>query len=1279
MPLTKRKLIYPVVILLVLVCLGVIGVFYIQLKDPDALRDLVAQEIKAETQRDVQIGAAHLDFSEGIGLQLHDVTLKGASEKEADFFCKEVLVLLDALPLLNGKIEIQKIIFEGLILQVTRDNRGEFNFGNLTSIESHRSGATLTGLIRAGLMHSVQVRQGELWLVDHHISPGAKPLVTKIKNMSLSLTKPLLKTSLRVHLNGEVPYAPGESGTLKLDGKLRVPREEFNLSQVALEGTLEIRDQGTQPFALYLNKLFAQNPGDHRISLDTRFTGTLDGHIQLSGVLKHEQQASLQSGLGQGPKPANGRLDYNMIFNRDTVEFKQLDYRSGKFLMQIHGTYARFMSEKAWLTASLKTTAFQVQDSETYLPFKLFSRDLHRRVHRLVKKGEIEVTALHIEGPRAIFEGRSNAEIQEHDSGTIILRHADFGVDALPLSDVTGEFKFGKGVAEIKIQQARFNHVSIKNLTGTIVNPLTEPRIEGTLEAEVALAPLANMFEKNWKLPRQLAFLKDLKRIQGMVRGRLAVQGPLEHREQLVWSGSVSLERAGFMKKAWPAPIHNINGRIHFQSAVPKPDAQTKGKAQQTWTLRFENINGEYGDHYFRDINGASFVKDGVPVKQVRGTLQLGTWKAGQEVWTHFEGRIKTFLKNIVFESGEIEFNLQSTGPGPGKTRAKNQGSLKIRKLFLKHSKGFRPVRNLNATISFDDRNIDLETTGGWYGDSPLDIQGRFKNYSQADPELVLQARSSDFLNQDFAGIPFLETLEYQGPAKVELKFHRTEQFMKLEKRVDLTRASYRYQDFLIKPENVSNSIEIFASLDSGGRIDFKKVIFELEGNTVSGTGFLKSMDDPEFSIQLESRHFKVWPASQYIRPLQGALGGESRFQFSAKGNFRHLEQTEMQGKVRLTGIEYKPEGFLAAFKLSADMQFRNNHFNLRRGRLEANGSQLGFEGDYQGGEAPRLTLQVAGPGLDLNQLVSEKGKPSKGFLAWLGQTHVFANGTGEIKIKINRFSQKFWTLPKVAGTFTFKDQVLRTDNLTLGQPGVDQVMIMGKLSLVDIQNPAFDAVLVSRKTPIDKLFAMFGGLFKASLTGKTVWLKAHLQGRGGDLTQITQSLKGRLSFDLKDGRINTGHLLNGVVALFGVSVDPQTVAERAGQPNNSYMRIFGDFRIVNGVARTENFLYEEKGQRLSLVGAFDLNTSRMGTVVGVAPFRRVGRIIEKIPILGPIMTGGKEGSLITTYYKVEGPFSDPKVEAIPFKSISEKILGTLEGIISAPGDLFTEREPSNP
>ncbi len=597
----------------------------------------------------------------------------------------------------------------------------------------------------------------------------------------------------------------------------------------------------------------------------------------------------------------------------------------------------------------------------------------------------------------------------------------------------------------------------------------------------------------------------------------------------------------------------------------------------------------------------------------------------------------------------------------------------------MKHSRGFRPLKNLHASVSFDDQNIDLQKAGGWYGDSPLEFKGRFKNYSGDHPELILTMRSKDFYRKDFSGIPFLETLEYQGSAKVDLKLHHTDRFLKLEKKVDLTRVSYRYKNFVIKPENVSNSIEVTATLDSKGKVDVEQVTFELEGSQVTGKGFLKNMEDPQFFIQLGSEHFKTWPASQYIRPLQGSLGGHAHFHLSAEGNFKRLEEAVLKGMVRLNGIEYKPDSLLVPIKLSAEMNFKNKHFQIQNGKLETKDSKVLFNGDYRGGDAPHVKLNLVGPGLDLNQIVSKEGKPSKGFLSWVGGTRLFSRGSGEVEVKLGRFTHQSWTLPEVAGKFTFKDQILRTNNLTLGQPQVNQVIILGKLSLADAQNPSFDTALISRNVPIENLFAMFGGMFKASLTGQTVWLKADIQGKGGDLKQITQSLKGRLAFNLKEGRINTGLLLNGAVQLFGIPVDPKTTTERARKHNTGYLSIFGEFSILNGVANTKKFLYEEKGQRLSLVGSFDLNASRMDTVVGLAPFRRVGRVIEQIPIIGPIVTGGKEGSLITSYYKVGGPFSDPKVESVPFKSIGEKVLGTLEGIITAPSDLFTEKEPANP
>ena len=85
MAISKRKLIYPIFITLVLLGLAVITVFYVQFKNLDTLRDLIAEEIHEDTQRNVLIGSAQLDFTEGIGVQLGELTLKGSSPQQSDY------------------------------------------------------------------------------------------------------------------------------------------------------------------------------------------------------------------------------------------------------------------------------------------------------------------------------------------------------------------------------------------------------------------------------------------------------------------------------------------------------------------------------------------------------------------------------------------------------------------------------------------------------------------------------------------------------------------------------------------------------------------------------------------------------------------------------------------------------------------------------------------------------------------------------------------------------------------------------------------------------------------------------------------------------------------------------------------------------------------------------------------------------------------------------------------------------------------------------------------
>jgi hypothetical protein len=72
-------------------------------------------------------------------------------------------------------------------------------------------------------------------------------------------------------------------------------------------------------------------------------------------------------------------------------------------------------------------------------------------------------------------------------------------------------------------------------------------------------------------------------------------------------------------------------------------------------------------------------------------------------------------------------------------------------------------------------------------------------------------------------------------------------------------------------------------------------------------------------------------------------------------------------------------------------------------------------------------------------------------------------------------------------------------------------------------------------------------------------------------------------------------------------------------------------------------------------------------------------KILTKIPVVGRIITGGDEGSFIKTYYSVDGEFSEPKVTAIPFTALGKKVIGTLQGILQTPQEIFTRPREEEP
>ena len=136
----------------------------------------------------------------------------------------------------------------------------------------------------------------------------------------------------------------------------------------------------------------------------------------------------------------------------------------------------------------------------------------------------------------------------------------------------------------------------------------------------------------------------------------------------------------------------------------------------------------------------------------------------------------------------------------------------------------------------------------------------------------------------------------------------------------------------------------------------------------------------------------------------------------------------------------------------------------------------------------------------------------------------------------------------------------------------------------------------------------------------------------------IAKELSGEVKINLADGTLTE---LAPVLKTLLTLLNP-TTALQATKAGMSYESLGGDFKIVKGLVKTDNFDMESPQINLQVVGEANLGTDTINAQVKAMPLQMLDKTIKAIPLLGNILTGGKKGGIIETYFKVDGKLSAP-------------------------------------
>jgi uncharacterized protein involved in outer membrane biogenesis len=402
----------------------------------------------------------------------------------------------------------------------------------------------------------------------------------------------------------------------------------------------------------------------------------------------------------------------------------------------------------------------------------------------------------------------------------------------------------------------------------------------------------------------------------------------------------------------------------------------------------------------------------------------------------------------------------------------------------------------------------------------------------------------------------------------------------------------------------------------------------------------------------------------------------------TVKGRVMSLKNREAQLEVSspqlfLRDLNRAPlKSDLAVRRLSGSILLHEDSYELKNVSGQLNNSNFNISGTYSGGVAPEADVTVTSTRLDVEDLFLLRGPPSQPIAASplkKGGPGIAFNQTVkdiDLKLKLAVENGKYGRLP-----FSRLNAVASQESGIVYLQSIDAGLFGGRLRAKGRVAPDVD--MGNRYDLTVNLEHVDAERFLQSLDiTREVKGSLNLQGdvtaRGNTLLDVKKTALGNLKLKLEKGSLRRFSLLSKVFSILNVSQLlkfqlPDMVSD--GMP---YNEVKGSFAISDGAVTTEDLFINSDAINISVLGKADMVREDMDFTIGVQPLQTVDKVIHRIPVVGWILTG-KDKDFLTVYFEAKGKWSDPKVTAIPAKSMGMGVLNIFRRVFELPVRLFTD------
>lgn len=640
---------------------------------------------------------------------------------------------------------------------------------------------------------------------------------------------------------------------------------------------------------------------------------------------------------------------------------------------------------------------------------------------------------------------------------------------------------------------------------------------------------------------------------------------------------------------------------------------------------------------------------------------------------------------------------------------------------------------NLKGIIELKGKNFNLLGITGYFGISPFSLNGSITEYNTDklsdypismnilvhQPEMVWLAKT--------AGIP---SLKYSGISSLQLSGNGHISAYQLNGNWDLKQSAYSLQGYVSKPISILNNVK-FSSIIGKDSTKITSLNYNLQPIIITGSGLIGYWDKPYLGFDLQSNRFEMnenvpilsmWKQYKLKGTVQAHIkgGGDpvdmsamdyngtvnlSKFSILPDDQLKQL--TDMNAIVTFKGNKMetnnfdarygtstvslkaaikslkKPEGdiklsssqfFLkdinrsinnredAVRRVNSDFTIHNDFITIKNLSGAINSSNFHLNGIYQSGHKPAVNLFVTSNKLDINDLLlfstTEQSSDSRQ-TSGINIKLIFNVEDGTFK-KFE-FNKLYANIQRENGTYYLQ-------NMKANLPG-GKISAKGRIDSSGNLGDRYDLTFDITNADAEKLFYALD--ISREVTGNLT-LHGGLTAKGNNLIEIKKSALGNLRINLSDGKIRKLNTLSKVFSILNVSQLLKFKLPDMASGGMPYNSIKGSIAVKDGILSTEDLFINSNAINVSIVGTTDIVKEEINLILGVQPLQTVDKIVNRIPIVGWLLTG-KDKDLITAYFEAKGKWSDPQVNPIQVKSMSQGILNVFIRAFQLPVKLFTD------